>query len=232
MSSSEWEALVENELDKTTCEGQMMRSLAKLPNIMQRGRRMLRGMHRDTDLITETRSQYESLRVTLTELQTRLAEIQPFNANKLKKKVFQLLLAHYQRTYALGLSIGIVSNLVLRAIDTEDSRLVSESTYFSKEIAALAEHAQPYRPLGSSYMTLCLMAAWIGTTERQLRLSIEKALRDYQQDFPQSPKNNLTAELERTSSLLRLLPQSYCLDKHSRKADAATTQNFSIQYET
>jgi hypothetical protein len=38
LTPKEWRILVENELDGTTCEGLMMRFLAKAPDIIQRGR--------------------------------------------------------------------------------------------------------------------------------------------------------------------------------------------------
>jgi len=37
----------------------------------------------------------------------------------------------------------------------------------------------------SSYIILCLMAAWICTTDSPVRLSADRALEDYQRDFPQ-----------------------------------------------
>jgi len=42
LSPEEWKTLVESELDEGTPEGQMMRCLAKAPDIMQRGRASLR----------------------------------------------------------------------------------------------------------------------------------------------------------------------------------------------
>ena len=49
LSSQEWESAVENKLDSTTPEVQIIHYLAHMPDIMQRGRHILSGMYNDPD---------------------------------------------------------------------------------------------------------------------------------------------------------------------------------------
>jgi hypothetical protein len=198
-----------------------MRSLARVPDIMQRGRNAFREGHQSADLQDETRSLYETFKVTLTELQMRWAAIETPSANKYSRLALVQLHAHYQRSYALGLAIGIILNCVLSAFDAEDSKLMLESTYFSQEILALAEHAARYRPVGASYMVLCLLAAWAGTTDKPLRSLVERTLDDYHQDFAQLNLENSTFELEWMSQHMRL-QRPGCRSDQSRESKDAT----------
>jgi hypothetical protein len=205
---------VENDLDQTTLEGQVIRCLAPVPDIIQRGKRDMLGRGDGlVELREETRSLYEKLRATLNQLRARWNAIDaPGGTNGYSSTVALQLHAHYQRTYGLGLIIGIIINCVLGAFDFEDSNLMLESTSFSKEILALAEQAARYRPLGASYMVLCLMAAWIGTTDKSLRSLVERLLGDYQVDSTHRYMDNLRVELEGMSQHIRLLSPGYRSD--------------------
>ena len=184
----------------------MMRCLARLPDFMQRGRRICRGEGQDPELLHETRINYETLKTVLEGLRGRLAAVQNLaSTGPPELTPGSQIHAHYQRSYALGLAIGIILSGMLSAIDTEDTGLNLESTAFSKEIIALAEPAAIYRPLGASYMGLCLMAAWIGTTDCSTRSLAESALADYRGDFLHGQSTTPTEVLEQFYERLHLL---------------------------
>jgi hypothetical protein len=95
----------------------------------------------------------------------------------------QRLHVRYQATYSVLLTMATILNGILRAFEPHDLILAEESVTFPNEIMALAEQASPYRPLGSSYMPLCLIAAWAVTNDLPRRVGMEKMLAEYQKDF-------------------------------------------------
>jgi len=210
-SSSEWKILVENKLDGSTQEGQMMRCLARYPDLMQRGRSIGRGGKDHVELLEELRAHRQTLKVILTELRSRLAVVQGLidNGNSQTALVVQTH-AHYQRTYGLGLVICVIASCVLNAVDVGNTQLVSESIYFSKELLALADSAGVYRPLGASYVVTCLVAAWVGTTDCSIKTIVERRLVEYQDDFAYRQVSIPTSELERISRHLRLFDPDPC----------------------
>jgi hypothetical protein len=204
-SSKEWKILVENELDGSYPEGRMMCCLARLPDIIQRGKKMLRRKCQDPNLLQEARSNYQKMMAILEEFLCRKVEMQKkIETEHIRASHARMIDAHYQRTYALGLSVSIMLNCVLCAIDIEDSSLLPQAEHFAKETVGLSKAASLYRPLGSSYMVLCLMAAWGGTTDHSIRLSIEKELDHYVQDFPHGQTARIVENVEAYFQHLRL----------------------------
>jgi hypothetical protein len=183
-----------------------MLCLARLPGLMERGRKVFRGECADPELLHDTRTNYQTFKAVLKELHARLAAMQGFIANGASElaPVVQAHV-HYQRSYAIGLAVGIILGCVLSAIDIEDTELTLELTSFSKEILALAEPATKYRPVGASYMVLCLLAAWVGTTDHSIRSLVERELAEFQRDFPEGQATISTADLEQIFRQLHLL---------------------------
>lgn len=116
----------------------------------------------------------------------------------------QIMHAHYQRTYGIGLAIAILFNCIFCALSTNDNTLAAESASFARELAALARRATIYRPIGSGYLILCLAAAWGGTTDPQMRSTLESVMDDYQQDFRLHNPINIRSELEWIAQHMRL----------------------------
>jgi hypothetical protein len=204
LTPSEWKALVENPIDGVSLEGRMMRCLARVPDFMKRGKMVRNGEVDDLELLDEAKSNYQTVQTDLKELHDRLDEAKV--SNEPLNSAFTLH-AYYERIYGIGLAVGIILNCVLSAIDNENTALALESERFSEEIIALSEPAKRYRPLWSSYMIMCLMAAWIGTTDSSVRLLAERALEGYQCDFPQrhGPMMSMTMFLKQTHRQLYLL---------------------------
>jgi hypothetical protein len=209
LTTEEWKALIENELEGPTPEAQLMRALARVPEIMRRGRNTFEGEYEHTELRDGIGSLYETSKVSLGELQKQWATTEEPDASS--HILVVRLHAHYQRMYGLGLVIVIILNCVLSALDTEDDDLIVESTFYATEILGLAADANRYRPLGAGYITLCLMAAWAGTNDELLRMSIGIAMKDYQDDFyKDTPIKDMDAELDSLTRRIRLLtPESH-----------------------
>ena len=107
-----------------------------------------------------------------------------------------LLHAQYQRMYGLGLTVAIILNCLARALDPDDPTLPVESTYFAQEIVLLSDTQVAFRPLGSFYMLVCLLTARVGTADKIVRATVEKALDDYQRDFDGGCAAETIAEFE------------------------------------
>lgn len=181
-----------------------MRSLARVPDIMRRGKHTSEGDNEHTELRDEMRTFYEKSKEVVDVLQKRWASVeQPDSSSPI---LAVRLHAHFQRMYGLGLVIGLILNRVLSAFDTKDNNLIVESTHYATEILALAPQATRYRPIGANYMTMCLVAAWVGTEDKELKSEIEIALKDYQKDFSRrTPTRNLIGDLEYMTDQMRLL---------------------------
>lgn len=211
MTSREWKTLVENELDGVSYEGRMMRCLARYPDLMQRGKYTCKGKPGYSELLEELSAHHRTLKAIVVELHTRLTATEGNIASGIAQSAVAVQAhSHYQRSYGLSLVICMISNCVLNAVDMEDTKLVSESIYFAKEILALAEGAAIYRPLGASYVRLCLVAAWVGTADYTIRKMAEKAMAEYQHDYTQEGPLMLRGELERLSRQMRLLDPDPC----------------------
>jgi hypothetical protein len=201
----EWKMIVENELDGSTPEGRMMCCLAHLPNIMERGKEMLENGHTDPELLEEARSNYREMIAVLEEFLTRKVEMEKQIAmNEVKVAYGHIMDAHFQRVYAIGLSVSIILNCVLAAIDIEDTSLQVQAEHFAKETIALSEGALKFRPLGSSHMYISLMVAWGATNDQSKRNLIEEQLEQYCKDFPYGKAESILKTMDGYIRHLRL----------------------------
>jgi hypothetical protein len=192
LSPKEWKTLVESELDEGTPEGQMMRCLAKGPNIMQRGRDSLQDQVDLDVLILETRHLYCILKGILREMEDRYNTVRddgiPHSTTMLTK-----VHAHYQRMYGLALAICLIFNCIYRALDPACAELDIDAKVFSEKVLCLAEEAAAYRPLGAAYILLCLLTAWCGSRDEETKQLVEAAYVDYRKDFPEDFQADATS---------------------------------------
>lgn len=86
--------------------------------------------------------------------------------------------------YSILLSLTILLGQVLQAFYPEDLDLIAELAFYCTEIINLADVATAWRPLGASYMPMCLSIAWAGNDEPVMRSQIGAILEDYQADYP------------------------------------------------
>jgi hypothetical protein len=201
----EWKAIVQNDLDGSTPEGQMMCCLTLLPDMMERGKKMLKQGYDDPILLEEVRSSYQQMRIVLKEFLGRKIEMEKQIAMREVEVAYgRPLNAHYQRIYALGLSFSIILNFVLGAIDNGDTSLSMQAEHFVTETLALSEGALKLRPLGSSHMFMCLMLAWGTTNDQSTRSLIEEQLEQYCQDFPYGKVEEVLKDIDGYIQHLRL----------------------------
>lgn len=92
-------------------------------------------------------------------------------------------LTQTQACYALLLAMAITLNLTLHALLQASLTLEEELGSLCNEVENLAQQTSQYRPLGSSYMPLCVVPAWVATTDHVQREYFERLLRDYDSDF-------------------------------------------------
>ena len=203
LNSWEWKLIVENELDGDSGEGRMMQCLARVPDLMQRGRVAFKGHGAVSELRKESNSVYHAMKVVLEHMRDRYMLLLGNGAFPLVAP--SKLHCHFQRTYALALAISIILNCVVRALDAADATIEFEAAQWSEDIIALAEYATIYRPIAASYMIICLIAAWGGSANEATKKKAIGKLKDYVQDFSYGKKVVVsTAELESMFCRLRL----------------------------
>lgn len=181
--------------------------VSQVASIIQHG--SLRGKkYYDTRPVDELKASYHALKDSLGKFPEYLAAADPLQHDKKDSEltpdiqVFCIL----QRKYSFGLIVATIMGCVLSAFNTDDTEISSDMEYFSLELITLAESAKRFRPLGSSYMRLCLGAAWIGTSDHLARSMAEKLLVEYMEDFETGYSlEKMIPEFERMSRHLRLI---------------------------
>ena len=182
----------------------MMQCLARVSDLLRRGRDAIQEGRSNQELWQESMILYNAMKLTLKELHDRLENWTAGEACYLALVAVKTR-AHYQRTYALGLATSIILNCVLGGFDTEDVSLGIEAQHFSQEIIALSVQVAMFRPIASSYMTLCLITAWGVATDAATKMQAENLLRDYLQDFSYEKVVIPTTELANVFRRLRLM---------------------------
>lgn len=170
----------------------MMQCLARVPDIVKRGRQAFKDgqLEEVSGLRNEAQVLYDGLRKTVDELRNHYKatarQRSPFP--EISDQVFSTrLYAHWQRTYGLALTIAMFFNCILRSIilvPNETDTLRLEAAHLVAETIAVAEDAMIFRPLGSSYIVLCLVAGWSCAANAEAKTLIEELLEDYLSDFP------------------------------------------------
>ncbi|KAE8153702.1 hypothetical protein BDV25DRAFT_136641 [Aspergillus avenaceus] len=207
LSAEEWKALVENDLDGTSPEGQMMRCLARVPGIRDRAATMNAGDAAFESLRQEVRSLYETYQEVLTALQSRTMSVETPLATGPCYLLYTRLYAQYQRMYGLGLTVGIMLNVLLQTVDPDDPMLPLDSMYFAQEILLVAEQSVDFRPLGSHYVILCLLVAWAATPDALIRSTAAQMLDDYQRDFDGGQATEVAAAFVHQLHHIHALPR-------------------------
>ena len=185
-NSEESAILTPNGLDEAIPGAQMMRCLAYVPDLMYRGRIALREQEQEHILhvLIETRRHYAILQAVSRRLHSYISAIeQPPKGISQSASSHDKARASCQRSYGLSISICIIFNRILKALDMNNTELDVEAKHFCDSILVLANQATIYRPLGASYIVLCLIAAWCGSTDEITRVAVEETLKDYRSDF-------------------------------------------------
>lgn len=181
-----------------------MRCLSHLPGILRRGR-TASSVDETEKLRNETKLLYQTSKTFLDQLQKNWAQTPPVGSNDGLKKV--LIYAYYQRAYGAGLMMVMTINVVLQAFTptSEAMEVEADAKYFIQETFDLAQLANLYRPLGSAYMLITLIIAWLAATDESDKKTAEILLHDYRQDFPLHDMQNLDEHMKWTLHQLQAL---------------------------
>jgi hypothetical protein len=151
----------------------MMRCVSRVPGLLMRGRRPIQ---EEPALISEVRSNHQTLEALTVASRQNLVHIQAVFDTEPSGST-RYAHAFYLRAHAINVAVLIILNRVLYAIDVTSFRdLSQEAEELSNESVSLAREAEQYAPLGSSYVPLCLCAAWIGFSGFGRRMCDESVL--------------------------------------------------------
>lgn len=108
------------------------------------------------------------------------------------------LYAFNQRMYSISVFNVSYINCLIRAMLPLEAgiSLRKEAVEYSHEIVALAHAAMRYRPLGSGFISLCLMVAWFTPADDDMRREIESLWELYTSDFPMASRVKLEGQLD------------------------------------
>jgi hypothetical protein len=109
----------------------------------------------------------------------------------------------YQAAYGMANTFALIIGSILRIFDPSDYALVEDSERISEDVMELAENASQYRPVGSGYMPVCLIAAWAATYGTPKQAKVENTLQDWQSDFKEVKWMKMAIWLKRTLDDLR-----------------------------
>ena len=198
MTRQQWEDLVSNQFDIETVDGQMMKCLAMLPELMQRGRYALRSPSQPTCTLLhiqmEVRHFRDSFGPKLESLRKRWIDSDSSVSMQFVSPHLKAILhAHYSRSYGMALAIEILINCILAALEGSTGDLNDESSQLSDEVLNLAKVVDRYRPLGTLYMIISLVAAWVGTPDPTKKEIVRARLIIYQRDV-QGPSATMSSE--------------------------------------
>ena len=189
MTQEQWKDLVYNQIDSETIDGQMMKCLAQLPDLMYRGRcaSKISALPVSTlpSLQVEVRTLSDSFRPTLTNLRERWRDTDSSIAMRYPEhmNLRGIIHAHYSRSYGMALALGIILNCMVAALEDKTPELSEDSSQMVDEVLNLARTVDQYRPLGTLYMVLCLGAAWVGATDSIRKAMLETLLINYHKDL-------------------------------------------------
>lgn len=127
---------------------------------------------------------YRQLRIDISKLRFRLCRMNKYLTAPEIGTIAQpsptlRLFVRHQAAYGLVLTLAIVVNCIFRQFDPYNLELAEDSASFSEQVMALAKHASQYRPLGSGYIPMCLVAVWASTEDVSTRAKAEMMLAEY-----------------------------------------------------
>jgi hypothetical protein len=166
--------------ESTPIESLRLRNLAKIPGQLQHVQQH----------ILEVKYTYQRMRDETVNVGQRLAKLtEPcsigINQSPPVPVPVMRLHASLRAAYVMLLTLTMIYNAALRALDPDDVPLRKESVTFSNAIVKFAEHSSQYRPIGANSISLCLVAAWAAMDDTSTRVKVTTILGEYQADFPQ-----------------------------------------------
>ncbi|KAL7935601.1 hypothetical protein V8C35DRAFT_297762 [Trichoderma chlorosporum] len=89
----------------------------------------------------------------------------------------------YQVSLGLLMGCALIYNGYLRAFGMDDGNMAEEANMMANDAIKLAHDASPYRPLGASFIPLCLVPGWAATDSVEIQQRVVQAFEIYQDDF-------------------------------------------------
>lgn len=156
----------------------VLRNLARLPP----------AVHRPSLHVPQLRCIYQQTRRDLAILQDRIKiaskSLKGGSAAQGSAELTCLIL--HQTMHGILLGVSLLLNSILCALGESPSVLIAESTDMCQDVLELALSCCQYRPLGASYMPLCLMVACAVPDDSVVRPRLLMLLEDWQGDFPET----------------------------------------------
>lgn len=95
----------------------------------------------------------------------------------------QKTLTEARAALSVILGVTVTFNGILRAFGSDDVQLWEDMPVYVEDTLMLAEVGLPFRPLGSSYVPLPIIAAWAVTDDPMEQAKLNSALVAYADDF-------------------------------------------------
>jgi hypothetical protein len=154
-------------------------TMARIPDLV----------HAPRTNLSEIQDLYRRACLDVEELTTRKAEIsQKLSEGKLasittRALVTDKILPICHTAHGILLTITLGCNSILSAIRPWDTSLADDNARFCDEVLLLSEQVSPYRPLGASYLPLCLVAAYLAVEDPVKKEILHGLLVEYQGDL-------------------------------------------------
>lgn len=202
-TKEEWQSLVLVGLDNGSVDGDMILCLGQMPDLMRRGRAVVRQPGNSKidreDLVSEVVPLRDSFQLILHRLRERWKNtiMETTAAGATSPANRRMWRCHFARSLAFGLAVGILINSVLGALQQDDEVFRSDSFQMSEEMLELAEFLTAYRPLGSMAITVHLAAARFGAKDSMLLSKIESRAEEFGEDIYGPGTPYMEKDLER-----------------------------------
>ncbi|KAG9238509.1 hypothetical protein BJ875DRAFT_450939 [Amylocarpus encephaloides] len=210
-----------NDLD-ASLESIRLRNLVKIADYFRNPE-----LHR-----SQIASTYQQLQTDSPRVRQRLSQT-AYSISKVQNPA-QAYLAHkehtsWQAAYGLVNTLVLILGSILLIFDPYEIGLLEDMTTFTGEVIQLAKNTSQYRPLGSGYIPLCLVAAWAATCGTAEQAKVEGVLADWQSDFEETRWMNMAVALKSTYEDLRLrsslsqleISLDYCEEQNLNRAEQA-----------
>lgn len=90
---------------------------------------------------------------------------------------------YYQVSLSLVLASSLLLNGLIRAVESDDIDMVEDAKMLCDEVVKVAEGAAIYRPLGASFVPMCLVPAWAANDDPVYKSKVLRVLNEYKDDF-------------------------------------------------
>ncbi len=165
--NAEYMAKQEGESPFPTME---MRGLRRIPTYMRYPEENIDGIRR----------LYENLKVEGAKLRPILEGFR----NGASGPPLTMMYSELQAILGLWLTLSICTNAILSIFYPSELVFIEDWPVLYEQIVQLSKDAMSFRPLGASYIPLCLLCAWGTTDDPSKRAEVDCLMACYQPDFP------------------------------------------------